>query len=144
MTSQVEVELPTFTIAPLERSSELYWKLDAGSIEHGHGHALHQSVARAESSLSMIEEGRVQGGFYEEETGARFTRRNSLWDGNCAASRPGLRPRYSRLATRALLRGSRARHLLSSNARTAMAGSRASRSRPTSSRSQSKTPYPAA
>ena len=61
MTSQVEVELPTFTIAPLERSSELYWKLDAGSVEHGHGHALHQSVARAESSLSMIEEGRVRG-----------------------------------------------------------------------------------
>jgi hypothetical protein len=28
MTSQVEVkvELPTFTIAPLERGSELYWK----------------------------------------------------------------------------------------------------------------------
>jgi hypothetical protein len=45
MTSQVEVELPTFAIAPLERSSQLYWKLDAGSIEHGHGHALHQSVA---------------------------------------------------------------------------------------------------
>ena len=61
ITSQVEVELPTFTIAPLERSSELYWKLDASSIEHGHGHALHQSVARAESSLSMIEEGRVRG-----------------------------------------------------------------------------------
>jgi len=60
ITSQVEVELPTFTIAPLERSSELYWKLNAGSIEHGHGHALHQS-ARAESSLSMIEKGRVRG-----------------------------------------------------------------------------------
>jgi hypothetical protein len=41
MTSQVEVELPTFTIAPLERSSEFYWKLDAGSIEYGHGYALH-------------------------------------------------------------------------------------------------------
>jgi hypothetical protein len=44
MTSQVEVELPVFTIAPLEYSSELYWKLDAGSIEYGHDH---QSVARA-------------------------------------------------------------------------------------------------
>ena len=61
MTSQVEVELPTFTIAPLERSSELYWKLNAGSVEHGHGHTLHQSVTCAESSLSMIEEGRVRG-----------------------------------------------------------------------------------
>jgi hypothetical protein len=61
MTSQVEVELPTFTIAPLERSSELCWKLDASSIEHGHGYALHRSVARTESSLSMIEEGRVRG-----------------------------------------------------------------------------------
>ena len=61
MTSQVEVELPTFTIAPLERSSELYWKLDADNIEHGHGYALHQSVAHAESSMSMIEEGHVRG-----------------------------------------------------------------------------------
>src|SRR5947209_1874690 len=62
----------------------------------------------------------------------------------CHLLRPGPRPRYGRLATRALLRGSRARHLLSSNARIAVAGSGASRSRPTSSRSQSKTPYPAA
>src|SRR5436305_13772784 len=54
------LELLIFTIAPLERSSELYWKLDAGSIEHGHDHALHQSVARAESSLNMIEKGRVR------------------------------------------------------------------------------------
>ena len=48
MTSQVEVEFLIFTIAPLERSSELYWKLDTGSIERGHDHALHQSVARGE------------------------------------------------------------------------------------------------
>ena len=48
MTSQAEVELPTFTIALLELGSELYWQLDVGSIEHGHGHALHQSVARGE------------------------------------------------------------------------------------------------
>jgi hypothetical protein len=41
MTSQVEVVLPTFTIAPLKRSLELYWKLDTGSIEHGHGYILH-------------------------------------------------------------------------------------------------------
>ena len=48
----------------------------------------------------------------------------------------GPRSRYNRLAIRALLRDSRARHLLSSNVRTDVAGSRASRSRPTSSRSQ--------
>ena len=53
--------LPTFTIAPLKRSLELYWKLDTGSIEHGHGYTLHQSVTRAESSLSMIKKGRIQG-----------------------------------------------------------------------------------
>jgi hypothetical protein len=59
MSSQVEVELPTYTIATLERSSELYWKLDGGNTERGHG--VGHGVARAESSLSMIEEGRVRG-----------------------------------------------------------------------------------
>jgi hypothetical protein len=61
MSSQVEVELPTYTIAPLERSSELYWKLDCSNPEHGHGHAIGRSMARVESTLSMIEEGRVRG-----------------------------------------------------------------------------------
>jgi hypothetical protein len=61
MTSQVEVELPSYTIAPLERCSELYWKLDAANTEHGHGHGLTLGVTRVESSLSMIEEGRVRG-----------------------------------------------------------------------------------
>jgi hypothetical protein len=28
----------------------------------------------------------VYGGFCEEEAGARFTEKNSLWDGNCTAS----------------------------------------------------------
>jgi hypothetical protein len=51
----------TFTIASLERSSELYWKLKTGNIEHGHGYILHPSVTRTESSLGMIKEGRVQG-----------------------------------------------------------------------------------
>jgi hypothetical protein len=160
ITSQVEVELPTFTITPLEHSSELYWKLNTGSIEHGHGHALHQSVARAESFLSMIEEGRIRGflrggscrTFHWKKLVVRWKLYRIQYAdelrepsaGNTVNLRPGLRPRYGRLATRALLRGSRARHLLSSNARTAVAGSGASRSRPTSSCSQSKTPYPAA
>ena len=59
MTSQIEVELPTYTVAPLERSSELYWKLEQGNPEHGH--SITFGVNRAESSLSMIEEGRVRG-----------------------------------------------------------------------------------
>ena len=59
MTSQVEVELPTYAIAPLERSSELYWKLEQGHPEHRHSLTL--GVNRTESSLSMIEEGRVRG-----------------------------------------------------------------------------------
>ena len=59
MTSQVEVELPTCTIAPLDRNSELYWKLENGNTEHKHGIGL--GMNRAESSLSMIEEGRVRG-----------------------------------------------------------------------------------
>jgi hypothetical protein len=74
MTSQVGVELLIFTIAPLERSSELYWKLNDGSIEHGHDHALHQSVARAESSLSMIEKGHVRE-FLRGESGRTFHRK---------------------------------------------------------------------
>jgi hypothetical protein len=48
MISQVVVGLPAFTITPFERSSELYWKPNTDGIEHGHGYALHQSVARGE------------------------------------------------------------------------------------------------
>src|SRR5271154_5423561 len=77
ITSQVEVELPTFTITPLERSSELYWKLNTGSIKHGHNHTLHQSVARAESSLSMIEEGLIRG-FLRGGSCRTFHWKNSL------------------------------------------------------------------
>jgi len=42
----------------------------------------------------------VYGDFCEGEAGARFTGRNSLRDGNGTASRPGLRPRYSRLGNK--------------------------------------------
>jgi hypothetical protein len=57
MTSQVKVELPTFTIAPLERSSELYWKLDTGSIERTRPCSSSKRRARGE----LPEEGRVWG-----------------------------------------------------------------------------------
>ncbi|EXJ62454.1 hypothetical protein A1O7_02891 [Cladophialophora yegresii CBS 114405] len=63
MTSMVEVELPRYTIAPLDRHEEEYWVgteegIDAGSHEHHH---LLERGDRAESTLSMIEEGRVRG-----------------------------------------------------------------------------------
>jgi hypothetical protein len=61
MTSVVEVELPRYTIAPLERSSELYWKLDDTGIDASHGFNHAMALMRAESTLSMIEEGRVSG-----------------------------------------------------------------------------------
>ncbi|OAP61334.1 hypothetical protein AYL99_03537 [Fonsecaea erecta] len=62
MTSLIEVELPRYTIAPLERGNEDYWKTstegrDASQEEHHHLLALD----RAESTLSMVEEGRVRG-----------------------------------------------------------------------------------
>lgn len=56
MTSLIEVDLPRYTIAPLDRSDPDYWRLDASSFA-GDRHAL----LRAESTLSMVEEGRVQG-----------------------------------------------------------------------------------
>ncbi|KEF61486.1 uncharacterized protein A1O9_03052 [Exophiala aquamarina CBS 119918] len=59
MTSLIEVELPRYTIAPLERNNNDYWK------NTGHGQETeseHQRLLdRAESTLSMIEEGRVRG-----------------------------------------------------------------------------------
>ena len=61
MTSLIEVELPRYTIAPLERSENLYWKLEEPSYAAEHGHGVGRGVVRAESTLSMIEEGRVQG-----------------------------------------------------------------------------------
>jgi hypothetical protein len=75
-----------------------------------------------------------------DESGCGKLKSGGLWTLFCEHSKieTGPRPRYGRLARRALLRGPRARHLLSSNAGTAVVGSRASRSRPTSSRSQSK------
>jgi hypothetical protein len=56
MTSLVEVDLPRYTITPLDRSDPDYWKVDASSFA-GDRHAL----LRTESTLSMVEEGRVQG-----------------------------------------------------------------------------------
>lgn len=56
MTSLIEVDLPRYTIAPLERAEHSYWRLDDLTFA-GDRHAL----LRAESTLSMVEEGRVQG-----------------------------------------------------------------------------------
>lgn len=62
MTSMVEVELPRYTIAPLDRHEEEYWAASSegqeASEEHHH---LLERGDRAESTLSMVEEGRVQG-----------------------------------------------------------------------------------
>jgi hypothetical protein len=58
MSSLIEIELPRYTLAPLERSHEDYWQpTNEGLGEHEHHHLL----ARAESTLSMMEQGRVQG-----------------------------------------------------------------------------------
>jgi hypothetical protein len=56
MTSLIEVDLPRYTIAPLDRGDPAYWKLGTSSFE-GDRHAL----LRTESTLSMVDEGRVQG-----------------------------------------------------------------------------------
>lgn len=56
MTSLIEVDLPRYTIAALERANHSYWNLDDSVLKDDH-HAL----LRAESTLSMVEEGRVQG-----------------------------------------------------------------------------------
>jgi hypothetical protein len=59
MTSLIEVELPRYTIAPLERSNNDYWK-NTGDGQEAEGEH-HRLLDRAESTLSMIEEGRVRG-----------------------------------------------------------------------------------
>jgi hypothetical protein len=56
MTSLIEVDLPRHAIAPLDRGDPDYWRLDSSSFA-GDRHAL----LRTESTLSMVEEGRVQG-----------------------------------------------------------------------------------
>ena len=59
MTSLIEVELPRYTVAPLERNHEEYWRT---TEEMGHGEEEHHRLLnRAESTLSMVEEGRVSG-----------------------------------------------------------------------------------
>ncbi|KAL6250055.1 hypothetical protein RBB50_002356 [Rhinocladiella similis] len=59
MTSLIEVELPRYTIAPLERNHDDYWKsTDAGEDQTEEEHRL---LGRAETTMSMMEEGRVFG-----------------------------------------------------------------------------------
>jgi hypothetical protein len=58
MTSLIEVELPRYTITSLDRSDEDYWKVNGHPEREGEHHRL---LARPESTLSMVEEGRVQG-----------------------------------------------------------------------------------
>jgi hypothetical protein len=55
MSSLIEVDLPRYTIAPLDRSNPEYWTLDSSSTGDRH------TLLRTESTLSMVEEGRVQG-----------------------------------------------------------------------------------
>ncbi len=59
MTTLVEVELPRYTVTPLQRSSDDYWRTTAEGQEHEQEH--HRLLERAESTLSMVEEGRVRG-----------------------------------------------------------------------------------
>jgi len=59
MTSLIEVELPRYTIAPLERSHNDYWK-NTGDGQEAESER-QRLLDRAESTLSMIEEGRVRG-----------------------------------------------------------------------------------
>ncbi|EXJ87588.1 hypothetical protein A1O3_04549 [Capronia epimyces CBS 606.96] len=59
MTNLIEVELPKYTIAPLERNDQNYWKTtNEGQMREEEHHRL---LDRTESTLSMIEEGRVRG-----------------------------------------------------------------------------------
>jgi hypothetical protein len=59
MSNLIEIELPKYALAPLERSHADYWQpTNEGQVgEHEHHHLL----TRAESTLSMMEEGRVLG-----------------------------------------------------------------------------------
>ena len=59
MTTLIEVELPRYTITPLERSSDDYWRTTAEGQDRDQEH--HGLLERAESTLSMVEEGRVRG-----------------------------------------------------------------------------------
>jgi hypothetical protein len=61
MTGSIEVELPRYTIAPLERQQEEFWQTTdshSGDDEH---HRLLKHSDRAETTMSMVEEGRVAG-----------------------------------------------------------------------------------
>ena len=62
MTGSIEVELPRYTIAPFDRDQDQYWELSAdcqeGTAEERH---LLDGGDRVESTLSMVEEGRVTG-----------------------------------------------------------------------------------
>lgn len=59
MTSLIEVELPRYTIAPLERGHNDYWRNTGNGQEMDSEHR--RLLDRAESTLTMVEEGRVQG-----------------------------------------------------------------------------------
>ena len=59
MCSLIEIELPKYTLAPLDRQHGLYWQPTTYGRFGDHEH--HSLLARAESTLSMMEEGTVQG-----------------------------------------------------------------------------------
>jgi hypothetical protein len=59
MTTLIEVELPRYTITPLDRNNEEYWRTIG---QHDpYGSEQEALLERAESTLSMVEEGRVRG-----------------------------------------------------------------------------------
>ncbi|EXJ83711.1 hypothetical protein A1O1_07336 [Capronia coronata CBS 617.96] len=59
MTNLIEVKLPKYTIAPLERNAPDYWVATSeGQVAEEEHHRL---LGRTESTLSMVEEGRVRG-----------------------------------------------------------------------------------
>jgi hypothetical protein len=61
MTGSIEVELPRYTIAPLERQQEEFWQTtDSGFSDDEHHHLLEHS-GRADTTMSVVEEGRVGG-----------------------------------------------------------------------------------
>lgn len=59
MSSLIEIELPRYTIAPLERHCEEYWKIKQGS--HIWSDDRLALITRAESTLSLVEDARVRG-----------------------------------------------------------------------------------
>jgi hypothetical protein len=64
MSSMVEVELPRYTLAPFDRHEDIYWTSAHSGADVDNGEETHHLLElgnRAESTLSMVDEGRVRG-----------------------------------------------------------------------------------